>query len=55
MQSGPFVVRVALIVERARAGVTTADVPLSAFAVAVAVLLLLLVEAGRARRRAAAA
>lgn len=52
--SVPFVVWVALIIERAYAGATVLDVPPSAFAVAAAVCLLLLVEGIRARRRAAA-
>ena len=51
--SAPFVVWIALIVQRAGAGVTHVEVPPSAFAVMTAVYLLLLVEAIRARRKAA--
>jgi hypothetical protein len=52
--SAPFVVWIALIVQRALVGTTVVDVPLSAFAVMTAVYALLLVEAIRARRNAAA-
>ena len=51
--SGPFLFWIALIVQRARVGITAVDVPWSAFAVATPVYLLLLVEAIRARRKAA--
>ena len=54
VMSAPFVVWIALIVQRARAGITDVDVPLSGFAVVAAVYLLLLVEGIRARRTAAA-
>jgi hypothetical protein len=49
----PFVVWVALIVYRARLGITSVDVPSSAFAVVFAMYLLLFVESIRARREAA--
>jgi len=52
--SGPFVVWIALIVQRARVGITTVEVPWPAFAVVTAVYALLLVETIRARRNAAA-
>jgi len=52
--SAPFVVWIALIVQRAFAGNTTLETPDSAFAVLVAVSLLLLVEGMRARRKAIA-
>lgn len=52
--SAPFIVWIALIVQRARAGITVVDIPLSAFAVLTAVYLVLLVEGTRARRKAAA-
>jgi hypothetical protein len=52
--SAPFLVWIALIIQRARAGVTVVDIPWSAFAVVTAVCLLLLVEGIRARREAAA-
>lgn len=51
--STPFVVWIAMIVTRAFGGMTTVDVPVSAFAVMVAVLSLLLIEGIRARRPAA--
>lgn len=50
----PFLIWIALIIERAYAGVTYLDVPLSAFAVAAGVCLLLLVEGLRARLSAVA-
>ena len=52
--STPFVVWIALIGVRAFGGVTTVDVPWSAFALPLAVCTLLLVEGLRARRTAAA-
>jgi hypothetical protein len=52
--SGPFVVWIGLIVERAFAGVTVVDVPWSAFAVMTAVWATLLFEGIRARREAIA-
>jgi hypothetical protein len=52
--SGPFLLWIALIVQRARVGITAVDVPWSAFAVVTAVYALLLVETIRARRKAAA-
>jgi hypothetical protein len=54
VMSAPFVVWIALIVLRARAGITVVDVPLSAFAVVAAVYLVLVVEGIRARREAVA-
>ena len=52
--AAPFLVWIALIVARARAGVTSLDVPWSAFALAAAAALLVVVEAVRARLRAVA-
>jgi len=54
VMSGPFVVWIALIVQRASAGLPVDDAPWSAFAVAVAVQAVLLVEGIRARIQAAA-
>jgi len=54
VSSAPFVVWIALIVQRAFAGNTTLETPYSAFAVVVAVSALLLVEGMRARRKAIA-
>ena len=50
----PFVVWIGLIVARAQAGVTTVDVPWSAFALIASVYLVLIVESVRARRQATA-
>ena len=55
VMSGPFVVWMALIVERALTGAYTVDVPWTAFVVMAAVYLVLFVEGLRARRPAAAA
>jgi hypothetical protein len=52
--SAPFVVWIALIVQRAFAGNTSLETPYSAFAVLVAVSALLVVEGMRARRKALA-
>lgn len=53
--AGPFVVWIALIVQRASVGVLALDVPWTSFAVMTSVYALLLVELLRARRKAAAA
>lgn len=50
----PFTVWLGLIVYRANVGITTVDVPMSAFALVTTVYLLILVEFLRARRKATA-